>query len=439
MRWPGLFALVLLGAAAGFGGSWWYLHQDQAGLHEARPNGGRGGRGRRFAGREDEIVPVLATAVTVRDVPVHRDGIGNVQAYAAITVRAQVDGRLLSVAFKEGQDVKKGDVLARIDPAIYQAQYDQAVAKKAQDEANLANARIDLERYEKLAATNAGSKQQADGQKAMVAQLEAQIRSDQAAIDNARTVLGYTTLVSPIDGRAGLRQVDAGNIIRASDSAGLVSIAQVKPIAVLFTLPQRDFDAVRAAMARGPVKVDAMQADGRTPIASGRLEVIDNQIDTTTGAFKLKAVFPNQDEQLWPGQFVTARVQVALLANAKVIPTPALRRGPDGFFVYVIDGDKARVRPVKPQQQDEDTAVIAEGLAAGERVITTGFARLSDGKAISLSNPAESAAPAEAAATRPATEPRRRRNNQGAAPAAEKPTTESSGEAPAGAAGQRRS
>ncbi|MBN9063065.1 MAG: efflux RND transporter periplasmic adaptor subunit [Rhizobiales bacterium] len=423
MKWSSLFALVLIGAAAGFGGSWWYFHDGGTAVHEARPGAGRGGgRGRRFAGNPDETVPVLVTPVAVRDIPVHRDGIGNVQAYAAVTARAQVEGRLLSVNFKEGQDVKKGDVLARIDPAVYQAQYDQAVAKKAQDEANLANARIDLERYEKLAATNAGSKQQADGQKALVAQLEAQIRSDQAAIDNAKTVLDYTTIVSPIDGRAGLRQVDAGNIIRSSDSAGLVTIAQVKPIAVLFTLPQRDFDAVRKAMAKGPVSVDAMQADGRAAIASGRLEVVDNQIDTTTGAFKLKAVFPNPDEKLWPGQFVTARVQIALLAAAKVIPTPALRRGPDGFFVYVVDADdKAKVRPVKPEQQDEDIAVIAEGLAPGERVITTGFARLSDGKRISTGGE------------------RRRDGNGQARPPQNRPATESSEEAPSGAAGRRRS
>lgn len=414
MKWSGVFLLVLLGAGAGFGGSWWYFHSDEQSVQEAsRPGaGGRRGGGRRFAGNPDEAVPVLATPVAVRDVPVHRDGIGNVQAYAAITVRAQADGRLLSVDFKEGQDVKKGDILARIDPAVYQAQYDQTVAKKAQDEATLANARIDLERYERLAATNAGSKQQADGQKAMVAQLEAQVRSDQAAIDNAKSVLAYTTITSPIDGRTGLRQVDAGNIIRASDSNGLVNIAQIKPIAVLFTLPQRDFGSVREAMAKGQVKVEAMEADGRTTLATGVLEVVDNQIDTSTGTFKLKAMFRNDDLKLWPGQFVTARVQVALLASAKVIPTPALRRGPDGFFVYVVgDESKATVRPVKASQQDEDIAVITDGLQAGDPVITTGFARLSDGRLVSVSGPDAPTATAPPRPQRPEGERRRGRGN----------------------------
>ncbi|WP_342360929.1 efflux RND transporter periplasmic adaptor subunit [Terrarubrum flagellatum] len=423
MRWSRVLLLSVCAAGASFGGAWWWFHQEQAPTQgqQAGPGRGGGGRGggRRFGGGSpDETVPVLASKVIARDVPVHRDGIGNVQAYASITVRSQVDGRLLSVEFREGQDVKAGDVLARIDPAIYQAQYDQAVAKKAQDEANVANARIDLERYEKLAATNAGSKQQADGQKAMVAQLEAQIRSDQAAIDNAKTYLNYTTIRSPIDGRTGIRLVDAGNIVRAGDATGIVTIAQVKPISVLFSLPQRDFGAVNEAMAKGEVKVEAMEADGRSSIAVGTLEVVDNQIDTTTGTFKLKARFANEQLKLWPGQFVSARVQVALLAQAKVIPTPALRRGPDGFFVYIVDADsKAMVRQVKASLQDEEIAVITDGLQTGESVITTGFARLSNGKAISVSGGEPGEAPAVAPPPRPQRpngeqpQERRRRNN----------------------------
>lgn len=354
----------------------------------------RGGPGMRRAPGRDAAVPVLAVAAERRDVPVFRDGIGNVQAYAAITVRAQVEGRLLSVEVREGQDVRKGDLLARIDPSIYQAQYDQAVAKKAQDEATLANARLDLERYQRLAATNAGSRQQADSQKALVMQLEAQVRGDQAAIDNAKAYLDYTTIIAPIDGRAGLRQVDAGNIVRASDANGLVTLAQVKPISVVFTLPQRDFPIVSEAMRRGPTPVSVLDADGRGTIARGQLEVIDNQMDSTTGTFKLKAVFANDDTRLWPGQFVSTRVQVQQLAGVTVVPTPALRRGPDGPFVYLVtEGPKASVRRVKPLLQDEDIAVIAEGLSPGERVVTSGFGQLADGKDIAISGETPAAAP----------------------------------------------
>jgi multidrug efflux system membrane fusion protein len=411
MKWSRV-VLFLCAVGAGFGGSWaWFQYFDAPGQREAQAR-----RGRRAA-PADEIVPVLAVPVALRDVPVHRDGIGNVQAYAAITVRAQVEGRLVSVEFREGQDVKKGDVLARLDPAIYQSQYDQARAKKAQDEANLANARIDLERYERLAATNAGSKQQADGQRAMVAQLEAQVRADQAAIDNAKTYLDYATIVAPISGRTGLRQVDAGNIVRASDPNGLVGIAQVQPIAVLFTLPQRDFGPVRDAMARGAVTVEALAPDGRSTLARGALEVVDNQIDVATGTFKLKAVFPNEDLRLWPGQFVTARAQIDMLAGARIIPTPALRRGPQGPFVYLADDGKAVVRPVKISLQDEEIVVVTDGLREGDLVITSGFARLANDKAIAVA-PAPGA-PAAAPPRRPARpdgEAQRGRNRGGAGP-----------------------
>ncbi len=372
---------LLVSAAACAGAAWHYypeLFSQQAGTGGRRAAGG---------GEETERVPVLVAAVAERDVPVYRDGIGNVQAYSAVTARAQVDGKLIAIEFKEGQEVRKGDVLARIDPAIYQAQYDQARAKKAQNQANLANMRIDLERYERLAATNAGSKQQADGQRAMVAQIEAQVRADQAAIDNAKVYLDYTTVTAPIDGRTGLRLVDAGSIIRASDVTGIVNIAQVTPIVVLFTLPQRDFTPVREAMAAGTVKVAAMEADGRTVLDRGTLEVVDNLIDTSTGTFKLKAVFANADMRLWPGQFVTARVQVATLAGVKVIPVPALRRGPEGPFVYTVAGGKALVQLVKVALQDDEIAVVSEGLAANQLVVTTGFARLSDGKSVTLPGP----------------------------------------------------
>ncbi|OQW57137.1 MAG: efflux transporter periplasmic adaptor subunit [Proteobacteria bacterium SG_bin9] len=330
--------------------------------------------------RPDFGVPVLAASPKVQDVPVYLDGVGSVRALNNVTVRAQVEGKLISVNFKEGQDVKAGDVLAEIDPVIYQAQYDQAVAKKAQDEAQLANARVDLTRYQQLAASNAGSKQQADTQKSLVAQFEALVKADQALIDNAKATLDYTKIIAPISGRAGLRQVDQGNIIRTSDTNGLVVITQVKPIAVIFSLPQQQLVRVNTAAAKGPLTVDVFAGDGRTVADTGALEGIDNQVDQTTGTVKLKALFPNDKLALWPGQFVNVRLKVETLPQAIVIPAAAVQRGPLGPFVYVIgEGDTVSAKPVTVTQQNETDAVIATGIATGDRVVITGFANLSDG------------------------------------------------------------
>src|SRR5579871_3902925 len=292
-------------------------------------------------------VPVLAATPQQKDVPVYLDGVGMVKALNTVTVRAQVDGKLIAVKFAEGQDVQEGDVLAEIDPAIYRAQFDQAVAKKAQDEATLANAKIDLVRYQQLAQTNAGPKQQADTQKALVDQLSAQVRADQAAIDNAQTTLGYTTITAPISGRIGLRQVDQGNIIHAADATGLVVITQIKPIAVWFSLPQQQINQVNAAFAKGTLDVDVFGNDGRTVIQSGALSSIDNQVDPTTGTLKFKAQFPNANLQLWPGQFANVRLKVDTLKNAIVVPTSAVQRGPVGTYVYIIgDNNVASAHPV---------------------------------------------------------------------------------------------
>jgi multidrug efflux system membrane fusion protein len=328
----------------------------------------------------DLPVPVLAATPRAQDVPVYIDGVGSVRALNNVIVRAQVDGKLIAVNFVEGQDVKKGDVLGEIDPVIYQAQYDQAVAKKAQDEAQLANQRLDLARYQQLAASNAGSKQQADTQKAVVAQQEALVRSDQAAIDNATATLGYTRIIAPLSGRAGLRQVDQGNIIHAADATGLVIITQLQPIAVQFSLPQQQIVRVNAASARGALAVDVFGNDGVTVVDTGKLSGIDNQVDPTTGTLKLKAEFPNGNFQLWPGQFVNVRLKVETLPKAIVVPTSAVQRGPAGTFSYVIgDGDIVTAKPVVVTQQNESDAVIASGLSTSDRVVTTGFANLSDG------------------------------------------------------------
>jgi membrane fusion protein, multidrug efflux system len=337
--------------------------------------------------RPDLAVPVLAATPRIQDVPVYLDGVGAVRALNNVLVRSQVDGKLIAVHFTEGQDVKKGDVLGEIDPVIYKAQFDQAVAKKAQDEALLANQRLDLIRYQQLAAANAGSKQQFDTQRAVVAQQEALVNADQAAIDNAQATLSYTRIIAPLSGRTGLRQVDQGNIVHAADTTGVVIITQLQPIAVLFSLPQQQIVRVNAASGRGVLAVDVFGNDGVTVVDTGKLTGIDNQVDPTTGTLKLKAEFPNADFQLWPGQFVNVRLRVETLAQAMVIPTSAVQRGPAGTFSYVIgEGDTVRAKPVVVTQQSETEAVIASGLSTSDRVVTTGFANLSDGAKVNVGN-----------------------------------------------------
>jgi multidrug efflux system membrane fusion protein len=283
--------------------------------------------------------------------------------------------------------VPKGYVLAKIDPTIYQAQYDQAVAKKAQDEAMLANAKLDLARYSKLAQSNAINKQQVDTTRAQVAQFEAQVKSDQAAIDNARAVLSYTDITAPIAGRTGIRLVDEGNIVRASDSTGLVVITQIKPISVLFSLPQQVLPDLTKGMAEGPLPIDAFAPDGTTVVDKGKVQVINNQVDPTTGTVQLKAEFPNPDLQLWPGQFVNVRVLINTLHQVVVVPAAAVQRGPSGVFVYVVKDDQTvTVRKVTLTQQDDQQAVIAAGLTPGEQVVTTGFARLAEGTRVSTAS-----------------------------------------------------
>ncbi|MCL2428949.1 MAG: efflux RND transporter periplasmic adaptor subunit [Alphaproteobacteria bacterium] len=360
--------------------------------------------GAQNANRNDAIPVLVATAAT-KDVPVYLDGLGTVQALYTVTVRAMVDGQLIEVRFKEGQEVAVGDVLARIDPRTYQAALDQAVAKKAQDQANLANARVDLARYQKLASTAYTSAQQADTQKALVAQLEAQVQQDQAAIDTARTQLSYTTITSPIDGLAGIRQVDQGNIVHTTDTNGIVVLTTMHPISVIFTLPQQTLSTVAAAMREGtPEVVATLQGidPGHSPVLDrGTLSVLDNQVDPTTGTIKLKATFPNPDYKLWPGGFVGVRLNVATEHNVIVVPPAAVQRGPSGPFVYVL-GDDGTVKrqDVTVGHQDESNAVIVSGLAAGARVVTDGVSRLTDGSkaVVAQVNPNAGAGPPQPAA-----------------------------------------
>lgn len=356
----------------------------------------------RFAG-EGGPVPVLVSTAAKADVPVYLDAVGTTKALNTVTVKAQVDGKLIEVAFKEGQDVKRGDVLARIDPTTYKAALDQAIAKKAQDEALLANAKNDLARYEQLAATNAINRQQADTQKSLVAQYTAQVASDQGAIESAQATLAYTTIRSPLDGRTGIRLVDEGNIVRAADTTGVVTLTQLQPISILFNLPQQEITRVNNAFAQGPLKVDALRSDNDAVIDSGTLSVVDNQVDSTTGTVKLKAEFPNKTLQLWPGQFVNIRLLIDTLKQVVTIPTGAVQRGPTGTFVYVLKDDTSvAMRPITVQKQDENQTVVSKGVEAGERVVTTGFARLTDNAKITISSGDGTAAP-------PANRPRQSR------------------------------
>jgi membrane fusion protein, multidrug efflux system len=350
-----------------------------------------------------EAVPVLAVDAQSADVPVYLDGVGTGRALNTVTVRPQVDGKLINISFTEGQDVPKGYVLAKIDPVTYQAAYDQTVAKKTLDEAQLANARIDLERYTRLVATNAINKQQLDTQKALVAQLEAQVQLDQAAIDNARAILSYTDIVAPIAGRTGIRLVDEGNLVRQADTTGIVILTQLRPISVVFNLPQQELPDLTKGLAEGPLPIDALGPDGKSVLDKGKVMVIDNQVDQTTGTVKLKAEFPNEKLQLWPGQFINVRVLIDTLRGVVVVPTAAIQRGPNGTFVYVVQEDSTvTVRRVRITQQDDVRAVVGNGLRAGEKVVTTGFARLTEGTKVTVSAPSDApAAPEDRQRPRP--------------------------------------
>jgi membrane fusion protein, multidrug efflux system len=342
-------------------------------------------QGRPFQSSPAAGVPIAATTARVTDVPVYLDGVGTTQALNTVTVSSQVDGKLKRILFTEGQDVEQGFILAEIDPTVYQAQFDQAVAKKAQDEATLANARVDLVRYIQLAKTQAGPQQQADTQKSLVDQLAAQVKADQATIDNQRAYLLYTKIVAPISGRTGIREVDAGNIVQGAENTPIVVITQLKPISIIFTLPQQQLGAVNKALAAGPVSVIATASVDNTIVERGTLKVVDNLIDPATGTLKLKAEFANADFHLWPGQFIDLRVQVDVLRGVVVVPADSVQIGPDGTFVFVVANDnRVVVRPVVVTRQADALAVIGSGLREGERLATSGFSQLADGTRVSL-------------------------------------------------------
>jgi multidrug efflux system membrane fusion protein len=330
-------------------------------------------------------VPVTAGTVTAADVPVLINGIGTVQAYNSVTIKSRVDGQIVSVGFTEGQEVKKGASLFQIDPRPFQATLEQALATKQKDEAQLVSAQADLSRSATLMGSGFRAAQTVDQQKATVGQLQAAIKADDAQIEAARLNLGYADIRAPIDGRLGARLIDLGNMVRATDAAGLVTIAQLHPIFVSFTLPQEWAHKVRERQAREPLAVQAYGDDNKTLLATGKLTLIDNAIEQTTGTIRLKATFDNAGERLWPGQFVNARVVLNVRRGVPTVPAQSVMDGPNGKFAYVIKQDgTAERREIAVTAVQDGVAVIEKGLSPGEKIVVEGQYRLTNGARVKV-------------------------------------------------------
>ncbi|SRR5579871_6735898 len=335
-------------------------------------------------------VPVSAERAQRQDVPIYLTGLGTVQAYNSVLVKSRVDGQIMKINFSEGKDVRAGDVLVEIDPRPFEAALSQALANKLKDEAQLENARLDLDRLTRLITTNAVSKQQADTARALVAQLDATVNADQALIDMARTQLDYTKIRSPIDGRAGTRLIDIGNVVRTTDTGGIVSINQLNPIFVNFALPADSLPPVRARLRDGSVPVTA-QDSNLVDLATGTLTVIDNQVNAATGTVTYKATFANADEALWPGQFVNVRVELDVRRDVLGLPVRAVQQGPEGPFVFVVGPNRVvEKRPIKVGLLSKTTAIVEGGVQPGEMVVTDGQYRIQNGTRVDvLANTAE--------------------------------------------------
>jgi multidrug efflux system membrane fusion protein len=339
-------------------------------------------------------IPVTAGIVADQDVPVFLNGIGTVQAYNMVAIKSRVDGQIVKVDFKEGQEVKEGEPLFQIDARPFQAALEQAQAAKQKDEAQLAGAQLDLERYEKLIGSGWQTRQSYDQQKATVGQLQAAIKGDEAQINTAKLNLSYSDIRSPIDGRLGAKLVDKGNLVHANDNTPLLTITEVKPIFVSFTLPQETLDAVRENQNKGPLAVQAFSGDGKTQLAEGKLTLIDNAIDQATGTIHLKARFDNEDERLWPGEFVSLRLILSTRRGVATVPQQTVQAGPNGHYAYVIKSDNTvERRTVEVASIQDGIAVITKGLAAGERVVVDGQFRLTEGVRV---NPTPSGPPGAA-------------------------------------------
>jgi membrane fusion protein, multidrug efflux system len=366
-------AIGVVVVAAGLG---WAAYSYTGGGHAAAP------------AAANPPVPVTPGTAETRDMPVYVRGIGSVQAFNTVTIKSRVDGQIVKVDFTEGQDVKVGDPLFEIDPRPFQAALAQANAAKEKDQAQLTSAQADLKRYAELVKPGYQTRQIFDQQKGLVGQLQASLKADQAAIDNATLNLTYATIRSPIDGRTGARLVDIGNLVHATDSTGLVSITQLKPIFVTFTVPQNQFDRIRKSAAAGPVEVQAVSADDKTQLAAGKLTLIDNQIDPATGTIRLKGTFDNTDEALWPGEFVNTRLVVGIDKNAVTVAARALQRGPNGEYLFVIKPDMTvEIRNVEVAEVEQGLAAIGKGLTAGEQVVVDGQYRLDQGSKVNPQTP----------------------------------------------------
>lgn len=369
-----LVVLIILIATAVAGGFWAY------GVHQ-KPE--------KTASLNEPKIPASVATAERKDFPIYLNGLGDVQAWNTVTVRSRVDGEITKIAFDEGQFVKQGDLLIQIDPRPFQAALDQATAKKTQDEANLANMRRDLERFEKV-GTLAATQQQIDTQRSLVSQQEALIKEDIGIIDNARVQLGYTTIRAPISGRVGFRLVDQGNIIHAGDAGGVATIAEIQPIAVIFTEPEEELPRILDELKSGPLEVTALTSDGKRVLGKGELSLVDNQVDMTTGSIKLKAKFANEEKILWPGLSVSTRLLITTRKNVVVIPDAAVQRGPDKLFSYVVGpGNKVERRDLKVAEIQDGQAVIESGISPGDRVVTSGYYRLEPGSIVDLPNRTE--------------------------------------------------
>jgi len=355
------------------------------------------------AGKPPPAVPVTVADVRKGDFPIYLNGLGTVQPFDTVLVRSRVDGEVIKVGFKQGQMVKEGDMLVEIDPRPYQAAYDQAVAKKAQDEANLKNAHLNLARYNELAKKDFATRQQLDTQEATVEQLTAQIKGDQAAIDNAQTQLSYTTIRAPLTGRTGFRMVDPGNNVHASDTNGIVSVVRLQPISVVFTAPEESVAEINNALANGDVPVDALSSDGTRTLSRGKLLLLNNQVDQASGTIQMKARFTNENNALWPGLSVSTRLLLNTVKGAIIVPQPAIQHGPDGLFVYVVGQDnKARKQDVKVSEQNLKDALVTEGLSADQKVIVAGQSRVQNGVLVKPTEPQSKPAAPNMAAEAPA-------------------------------------
>jgi membrane fusion protein, multidrug efflux system len=328
-------------------------------------------------------IPVTIQSVQNLDFPVYLNGLGTVQPYDTVTVRSRVDGQVIKVGFRQGQMVNEGDLLVQIDPRPFQAALEQAQSKKAQDDANLKNAQLDLKRYSTLAVQDYASRQQLDTQQAKVDQLVAQIKGDQAAIDNAETQLSYASIRSPLSGKTGFRLVDPGNIVHANDQTGIVTIVKLQPISVVFTAPEENIGEINSALAVGTVPIMALSSDGTRVLARGHLALVDNQVDQASGTIRMKATFQNIDNALWPGLSVATRLLVDIRKNVLVVPNDAIQHGPNGLYAFIVGKDnKVETHDIKVGDEGATQTIVLEGLASGDRVVTSGQYRLTQGAVV---------------------------------------------------------